>query len=52
MHTITKYRCRCGACRSGESARRCRKCSARAFWYRRKVWRTRKSPARYRTGKK
>jgi hypothetical protein len=51
-HVITRYRCRCGAHRGSESAKRCRKCSARAYWYRSKAWRTRKSPARYRIGKK
>jgi len=49
---ITKYRCRCGARRRSKIPRRCRKCLARAYWYRRKAWRTRKSPNRYRTGKK
>lgn len=44
-------KCRCAARRS-ESVGRCRKCSARAYWYRRKAWRTRKSPIRYRIGKK
>jgi hypothetical protein len=51
-HVITKHRCRCGALRRAESARRCSKCSERAYWHRRKAWRTRKSPDRYRIGKK
>jgi hypothetical protein len=48
---ITEDRCPCGA-RRNESARRCRKCSARGRWYRRKAWRSRRTPARYRPGKK
>ncbi len=48
---ITEYRCPCGA-RRDKSATRCRKCSARARWYRRRAWRSSKSPVRYRTGKK
>lgn len=35
-----------------ETGRRCGKCRARGLWCRRKAWRTRKSPARYRIGKK
>jgi hypothetical protein len=31
---------------------RCRKCSRRAYWYRRKAWRTRKSPIRILNGRK
>lgn len=30
----------------------CRKCRARAAWYRRKGWRSRKSPARRKYGRK
>jgi hypothetical protein len=48
---ITEYRCPCGA-RRNESSRRCRKCSARARWYRRRAWRGRKIPVRYLNGKK
>jgi len=48
---ITEYRCSCGA-KHGKSARRCRKCSARARWYRRKAWRSAKISDHYRTGKK
>jgi hypothetical protein len=48
---ITQNQCPCGAQRN-ESSRRCRKCSARARWYRRKAWRTRKTPVSYSTGKK
>lgn len=48
---ITGPRCPCGAQR-GESARRCRKCAARGRWHKRKAWRSRKTPVRYRTGKK
>jgi hypothetical protein len=48
---ITGYSCTCGA-RRNESSKRCRKCSARARWYRRKAWRSRKSPGRYLNGKK
>jgi hypothetical protein len=43
--------CLCGAQRN-ESRKRCRKCSARGRWFRRKAWRTHKDPIRYRTGKK
>jgi len=48
---FTECRCPCGAQRN-ESGKRCRKCSARSRWYRRKAWRSRKNPVRYRTGKK
>ena len=48
---ITEHRCPCGA-RRNESAKRCRKCSARSSWYRRKACRTSKTSIRYRTGKK
>lgn len=48
---ITGNRCPCGA-RRAESAKRCRKCSARGRWYRRKAWRNRKTQVSYRTGKK
>jgi hypothetical protein len=48
---ITENRCACGA-RRNESSRRCLKCAARGRWYRRKAWSGRKSPDRYRTGKK
>jgi hypothetical protein len=48
---ITEHRCPCGA-RRGESAKPCRKCSARSRWYRRKAWRSSKTPDSYRTGKK
>jgi hypothetical protein len=30
----------------------CRKCIARSHWLKRKAWRTRKSPARLRMGRK
>ena len=48
---ITEHRCPCGA-RRNESGKRCRKCSARSRWYRRKAWRNSKTSIRYRTGKK
>lgn len=48
---ITEHRCPCGARRS-KSSKLCRKCSARARWYRRKAWRNSKTPACYSTGKK
>jgi hypothetical protein len=48
---ITELRCPCGAQRS-ESTRRCRKCAARGRWYKRRAWRSRKTPVRYRIGKK
>lgn len=48
---ITKLRCLCGA-RRNESGKRCHKCSARSRWLRRKAWRSSKTPADYRTGKK
>jgi hypothetical protein len=48
---ITEHRCPCGA-RRNESAKRCRKCSARSRWYRRKAWRTSKTSIHHRTGKK
>jgi hypothetical protein len=48
---ISENRCACGA-RRNESARRCRKCSARGRWYRRKAWRSRKTSDRYLNGKK
>jgi len=48
---IIKHRCACGAQRN-ESNKRCRKCSARSRWYRRKAWRSSKTPASYLNGKK
>jgi hypothetical protein len=48
---ITEYRCPCGA-RRNESSKRCRKCSTRSRWYRRRAWRNSKRSIRYRTGKK
>jgi hypothetical protein len=48
---ITSDRCPCGAKRN-PSSKRCRKCSARGRWYRRKAWRGRKTPFDYLTGKK
>jgi hypothetical protein len=48
---ITEHRCPCGA-RRNESGKRCRKCSARSRYRRRKAWRSSKAPAHYRTGKK
>ena len=48
---ITEHRCACGA-RRNTSSKRCRKCSARGCWYRRKAWRSRKTPGRYLNGKK
>jgi len=48
---ITRNRCACGA-RRDKPARRCRKCLARARWYRRKEWRGRKTPGCYLNGKK
>lgn len=48
---ITELRCPCGAQR-GESNKRCRKCSARSRWQRRKAWRSQKNPVRYSIGKK
>jgi hypothetical protein len=48
---LTEYRCPCGA-RRNESSKRCRKCSARARWYRRKAWRGHKNASPPRTGKK
>jgi hypothetical protein len=48
---ILEHRCSCGA-QCNESSKRCRKCSARARWYRHKAWRSRKALVRYRTGKK
>jgi hypothetical protein len=49
--SINENRCPCGA-RRNESTRRCRKCSARGRWHRRKAWRNRKTQTDYRTGKK
>lgn len=51
LAAITGLRCPCGAQRN-RSARRCRKCSARGRWHRRREWRSRKIPARYRNGRK
>jgi hypothetical protein len=48
---ITEHRCACGAWRN-ESSKRCRKCSARGRWYRRKAWHSRKTHVSYSTGKK
>ena len=48
---ITENRCPCGA-RRNKSGKRCRKCSARARWYRHKAWRSSKTPVIYNTGKK
>jgi hypothetical protein len=48
---ITEERCACGA-RRNQPRKRCRKCSARGRWYRRKAWRGRKASARYSNGKK
>lgn len=48
---ITEHRCPCGA-RRNKSNRLCRKCSARARWYRRRAWRSSKTSVRYRTAKK
>ncbi len=48
---IIEHRCTCGAQRN-ESSKRCRKCSARARWYRRRAWRGRKTQVQYLTGKK
>ncbi len=42
---ITELRCPCGAQREG-SSKRCRKCSARGRWQRRKAWRSQKNPVR------
>ncbi|HXL91801.1 MAG TPA: hypothetical protein VN969_22880 [Streptosporangiaceae bacterium] len=47
----SKARCTCGAQRS-PSSKRCRKCSARGRWQRRKAWRGGKTPSFYRDGKK
>jgi len=47
---ITGHCCPCGA-RRHESSKRCRKCSARSRWYRRRAWRTSKTSIRYRIGK-
>lgn len=48
---IIKNRCACGA-RRFKTSRQCLKCRARGRWYRRKAWRTHKTPYRYRIGKK
>lgn len=48
---IGKNRCPCGAKRSVTS-KRCRKCSARGRYRRRKAWRAHKNPNHYSTGKK
>jgi ribosomal protein L40E len=48
---ISKDQCACGA-RRPESGKQCRKCSARSRWYRRKAWRSSKTPADYLNGKK
>ena len=43
--------CECGALTNASNPR-CRKCRARAGWYRRKAWRTPRSSNRTLTGRK